>query len=54
MGNNVLYRDYLLTLPPSGFYLITLSLFIPLPLNKGKGEGFRKEGLTPLLNTPHF
>ena len=65
-------------LTPFGFYLGTLSPFIPLPLSKGKGEGYIREasplfdsplvslslirrgrfiieeGLTPLLDTPHY
>ena len=40
---------------PLKFYLVTLSPFIPLPLNKGKGEVFSLEGQspskTPLITT---
>jgi hypothetical protein len=35
-------------LTPFGFYLGTLSPFIPLPLNMGKGEWISKRGLASL------
>jgi len=34
-------------------FIITLTPFIPLSL-EGEGEDIKKEGLSPLSNTPYF
>jgi len=43
----MMYSD----LTPCGFYVGTLSPFIPLPLDEGKGEAYIREA-SPLFDSP--
>ena len=42
---------FLSTPHPLGFYSVTPSPFVPLPLIKGKGNGYRREA-KPLFDSP--